>query len=248
MYDQPLGEQFDNTLGDPIELSHQAITSSTPATAAEALRARIKAAFADVAAAGEPSLDALQRAAEADVEATSGANDPGTSRHWSDYATDELDGYAGLLPMLSVASWRFHLPAFLLASLEKLSQPVWETGLPGAVLFNLTYAADDRVWSRKLLDRFQSLDAPQTAAVCAFLEFVSDNPHQEPLRGLDAEKALRRYWRLQERAQPTIAVGAATDGRAQIDAAPARSRNAGKTKTLGALMSVLRAPVNVARA
>ena len=243
MYDQQLGEQFDSGLGDPIELGHQAITRSLPTPAGEALRARIKAAFADVAAAGEPSLDALQRALEADAEVSS-VNDPGTPRHWSAYSTDELDGYAGLLPMLSVANWRFHLPAFLLAALEKLSLPVWETGLPGAVLFNLTYAADDRVWSRKLLDRFQSLDAPQTAAVCAFLEFVSDNPHQEPLRGLDAEKALRRYWRLQERAQPTIRAGATNAGRGQIDAMPARSRSAGKTKTLGALLSVLRAPVN----
>jgi len=244
MYDQQLGEQFDDALGDPIELSQQAIKRSVLTPAAEALRTRIKAAFADVSAAGEPSLEALQRALEADAEATSNVNDPDTARHWSAYGTDELDIYAALLPMLSVANWRFHLPAFLLASLEKLSQPVWETGLPGAVLFNLTYAADDRVWSRRLLDRFHSLDAPQTAAVCAFLEFVSDNPHQEPLRGLDAEKALRRYWRLQERAQPIITVGAATAGRAPIDAAPARGRTAGKTKTLGALMAVLRAPVN----
>ncbi|WP_295686872.1 DUF6714 family protein [uncultured Nevskia sp.] len=244
MYDQQFGEQFENALGDPIELSHLAATRSVPTPAAEALRARIKAAFADVAAAGEPSLDALQRAQDADAEVTSSVNDPGAPRHWSAYAADELEGHAGLLPVLSVANWRFHLPAFLLAALEKLSQPVWETGLPGAVLFNLTYAADDRVWSRKLLDRFQSLDAPQTAAVCAFLEFVSENPHQEPLRGLDAEKALRRYWRLQERVQPTIKVGAASAGRVQTDATPARSRTAGKTKTLGALMAVLRAPVN----
>lgn len=244
MYDQQLGEQFDDSLGDRIELSPPAISRSlTPA--AEALRTRIKAAFADVSAAAEPSLDAAQRALEADVETVATVNDPGAPRHWSSYRTDELDGYVALLPTLSVASWCFHLPAFLLAALEKLSQPVWETGLPGAVLFNLTYAADDRVWSRKLLDRFQSLDAPQTAAVCAFLEFVSDNPHQEPLRGLDAEKALRRYWRLQERAQPTV--GSGTQGRAQIEAPPARSRKGG-SNTLGALMSVLRAPVNVARA
>ena len=242
MYDQPLGEQFDDSLGDRIELSQPAISRSMPTPAAEALRTRIKAAFADVAAAGEPSLDAVHRALEADAELSS-VNDPGIPRHWSAYGTDELDGYVGLLPMLSVANWRFHLPAFLLAALERLSLPVWETGLPGAVLFNLTYAADDRFWSRKLLDRFQSLDAPQTAAVCAFLEFVSDNPHQEPLRGLDAEKALRRYWRLQERAQPTMTA----NGRAAIDAVPARSRNGGG-QTLGALMSVLRAPVNVAQA
>ncbi|MDP3294607.1 MAG: hypothetical protein Q8M37_07690 [Nevskia sp.] len=168
-----------------------------------ALRARIKAAFADVAAGGGRSIDALHRSLDADGEtATASADDHDTARHWSDYSSDQLEACAAVLPLLSVGDWRFHLPAFLLAALDQLSQPVWETGLPGAVLFNLTYAADDRVWSRKLLDRFQSLDAAQTAAVRAFLEFVADNPNQEPLRGLDADKALRRYWHLQERAQP----------------------------------------------
>lgn len=247
MYDHQLGERLDNSLGDPIkrDASHRAVKRSAPAHGADALRTRIKAAFADVTADGEASLETLHRALAADAEAAS-ANDAGPARHWSDYGSDELDDFKALLPLLSVASWRFHLPAFLLAALEKLSQPVWETGLPGAVLFNLIYAADDLVWSRKLLDRFHSLDAPQTAAVCAFLEFVSDNPHQEPLRGLDADKALRRYWRLQERAQPTIVAGGTANGRAPIDATPARSRNSGNT--LGALMSVLSAPVNIARA
>lgn len=171
----------------------------------DALRARIEAAFAGIDGGGKRSLDALHRMLDGPMDQDSdaaAASDQDGARHWSDYSADELEACAAVLPLLSVGDWRFHLPAFLLAALDQLSQPVWETGLPGAVLFNLTYAADDRVWSRKLLDRFQSLDAAQTAAVRAFLEFVADNPNQEPLRGLDADKALRRYWHLQERAQP----------------------------------------------
>ena len=175
--------------------------AAAPAGTVEALRAWINAAFAAVATGGG-SLKALHRMLESPDadDQPPGPGDRDTARHWSDYDAEELEAHAALLPLLSVASWRFHLPAFLHAALDKLSQPVWETGLPGAVLFTLTYAADDPVWSRKLLDRFHSLDARQTAVVCAFLEFVSDHPKQEPLRGLDADKALRRYWRLQTQA------------------------------------------------
>lgn len=168
------------------------------------LRARIKSAFSGSEAGAVRSLGALHRALDADAESAAGGSDFDPPRHWSDYRAEELETFVAVLPSLTVGSWRYYLPAFLYAALERLSLPVWETALPGAVLFNLTYAADDQAWSEKLLERFRSLDEPQAAAVRAFLEFACSNPHQEPLRGRDADKALRLYWRLPERSRSAI--------------------------------------------
>ena len=170
------------------------------------LHSLIDAAFAAVETMGEPGPQAVLSERERDdVQADTGEETGRqiAERHWSDYSVNELENCTAALALLDVNSWRFHLPAFMYAALDRLSRPVWESGLPGAVLFDLTLSADDPARSRKLLARFRSLDAKQRGAVRAFLEFVSANPHQEPVRAQDAEKALRSFWAAPELARPS---------------------------------------------
>ncbi|WP_425394992.1 DUF6714 family protein [Aeoliella sp.] len=99
---------------------------------------------------------------------------------WKAIPHARLNQYCTGLCFMDPAGMRFHLPAFLVAHLER--------SLDQDILFHLIYLDNDAT------SRFGLLSTEQRKAVAKFLEFcLQDDPRTEPIRD-SIQSALDNYW------------------------------------------------------
>jgi hypothetical protein len=120
---------------------------------------------------------------------------------WRQIPASFLDECDAALSHATPESWRFYLPAYMCRALGLLEADDLKTWLPGSIVFHLTYTKSPGLESY-VLDRFKMLNPAQVLAVKGFLEFIRDYPSASASRRQDADRALRKYWGLDEQHRP----------------------------------------------
>jgi len=121
-------------------------------------------------------------------------------RTWRELTDEEFIACDAALAHFDEESFVYYLPAFLIFALRHCdvtwSHPAW--GAVGSAVFFVTHREPS------MLGRYKRLSASQREAVICFLEFISE--HGRASHALDAQKALKRYWKTDEASKPLIIV------------------------------------------
>jgi hypothetical protein len=156
----------------------------------EALKQEIAAAFADVPYPGDERI-----AYNHDDWEGARLSDAFKGKHWGTLTLQELREHD--MYFLSHDGFRYYLPAYLLASLSSLDDPLREEILPTTVYGLTLFEGDtpeDQMLRQGRLTRFGVFTPAQTRAIRSFLEYVRDERPDAFLEGDAPREALERYW------------------------------------------------------
>lgn len=157
-------------------------------TDTEELHRRAHAAITE--AFGDLHHNGGQRLYDAELADNYGEESPLTRRladltydHWTEIPDWALAEAHTALSHLEPEPFRFHLPAYMIWTLDNFDNPEVTSSLSPDMTIYAT---------RHHPDRFATFDEPQRDAIRAFLRFAA--AHDDHLDGVFAQNALVRYW------------------------------------------------------
>jgi len=115
-----------------------------------------------------------------------------TDARWQDISDLEIEHCDCQLAHMEAQHFRYYLPAYMVYSMEHADRPIWESAVPGSVLFGLTPSKPSTSYN---LMQYSLLESRQRAAIVEFLRYMAS--HAGDYWRLEAEAALA-FW--QERA------------------------------------------------
>ena len=89
-----------------------------------------------------------------------------TDARWQDISDLEIEHCDCQLAHMDAEDFRYYLPAYMMYSMERADRPIWQSAVPGSVLFGLTPSKLSPSYSRM---QYSLLKWRQRAAIVEFL-------------------------------------------------------------------------------
>ncbi|MDF1742245.1 MAG: hypothetical protein P1V19_01030 [Gimesia sp.] len=113
-----------------------------------------------------------------------------TENQWEDIPGEWIENCGGALSFYDPQSWRYYIPAYMIWALKYFQTS--DSITADWTIYTFNYEENDPESKKFNMERFHLLDQKQSAAVCLFLRYMS----QDNLRvdGRVAAEAIQKYW------------------------------------------------------
>ncbi|MDI9238271.1 hypothetical protein QLQ15_05015 [Lysobacter sp. LF1] len=95
-----------------------------------------------------------------------------TDSRWQDISDLEIEHCECQLAHMQAEEFRYYLPAYMVYSIVHANRPIWESSVPGGVIFGLTPSSEAPLYN---LLQYSLLQLDQRNAIAEFLRYMASN-------------------------------------------------------------------------